>query len=504
MTKTAVIYARYSSDSQSEQSIEGQLRVCNEYAKNNDILILNTYIDRAMTGTNDNRPDFQQMIKDSSNKQWNYVLVYKFDRFSRNKYETAIHKKTLRDNGVKVISATEFVPDTPEGIILESMLEGYAEYYSAELSQKIRRGNNESRKKGNLTGGSLPFGYKNINKKAVIIPKEAEIVNYIFKQYSIGICVREIMNELQSKNWYHKGKPFAMNTIYGILSNERYVGIYRYKDEIFTNIYPQIVPNEIFDKVKEKVLKNKYGKTSVKVNYLLRNKIICGYCGHSLIGEIGTARNGEKKHYYKCRGRKTHKTKCTKQTIRQDVLEKIVLDTIVEQLQTPQNIEYIVTNLMKEQEKQAKENIVLNLLLKEQKETNNSINNIMQAIEKGGTSNTAMKRLRELESRQEILEEKIIIEKNKSKIVLTEKQIFDYYKQALLLQPSLLINYLVKQIVLFDDKIEIQFNTPLQKSPEDENLQGFSLSANNVNISYRLPFRINAVKYNFEINIVFK
>ena len=123
--KTAVIYARYSSDSQTEQSIEGQLRVCEEYAQRNNILILNTYIDRAMTGTNDNRPDFQRMIKDSSRKEWDYILVYKLDRFSRNKYETAIHKKTLRDNGVKLLSAMENIPDTPEGIILESLLEGF-------------------------------------------------------------------------------------------------------------------------------------------------------------------------------------------------------------------------------------------------------------------------------------------------------------------------------------------------------------------------------------------
>ena len=123
--KTAVIYARYSSDNQSEQSIEGQLRVCEEYAQKNNILILGTYIDRAMTGTNDNRPDFQKMIKDSNRREWNFVLVYKLDRFSRNKYEAAIHKKTLRDNGVKVLSAMENIPDTPEGIILESLLEGY-------------------------------------------------------------------------------------------------------------------------------------------------------------------------------------------------------------------------------------------------------------------------------------------------------------------------------------------------------------------------------------------
>lgn len=123
--KTAVIYARYSSDSQTEQSIEGQLRVCEEFAQKNNILILGTYIDRAMTGTNDNRPDFRKMIADSSKREWDYVICYKLDRFSRNKYETTIHKKTLKDNGVKVLSAMENIPDTPEGIILESLLEGF-------------------------------------------------------------------------------------------------------------------------------------------------------------------------------------------------------------------------------------------------------------------------------------------------------------------------------------------------------------------------------------------
>ena len=138
--KKAVIYARYSSDNQTEQSIEGQLRVCQDYAKRNDILILNTYIDRAMTGTNDNRPDFQQMIKDSNNRDFQNIIVYKIDRFSRNKYETAKYKKILKDNGVKLLSAMENIPDTPEGIILESLLEGMAEYYSAELAQKVKRG----------------------------------------------------------------------------------------------------------------------------------------------------------------------------------------------------------------------------------------------------------------------------------------------------------------------------------------------------------------------------
>lgn len=130
--RKAVIYARYSSDSQTEQSIEGQLRVCREYAQTNDILIVDTYIDRAMAGTNDMRPDFQRMLKDSAKHQWEVVLVYKLDRFSRDKYETTIHKHTLKENGVKLVSAIENIPDSPEGIILESLLEGFVSPNSAE------------------------------------------------------------------------------------------------------------------------------------------------------------------------------------------------------------------------------------------------------------------------------------------------------------------------------------------------------------------------------------
>ena len=143
--KTAVIYARYSSERQTEQSIEGQLHVCNDYAKRNALVIVGTYIDRAMTGTNDNREDFQRMLKDSDKRSFDYVLVYKLDRFSRNKYEMAIHRKHLKDNGVKILSAMENIPETPEGILLESLLEGMNQYYSAEcfyghnISKKRRR-----------------------------------------------------------------------------------------------------------------------------------------------------------------------------------------------------------------------------------------------------------------------------------------------------------------------------------------------------------------------------
>ena len=184
--KKAVIYARYSCDRQSEQSIEGQLHVCTDYAKSHDILIVDTYIDRAMSGTDDMRPAFQKMLMDSAKKQWEIVLVYKLDRFSRNKYEATIHKHTLKENGVKLVSAMENIPDTPEGIILESLLEGMNQYYSAELRQKVIRGLKENWRKGLATGGRTVFGYDIKDKRYVINEYEAAIVREAFERYAKG------------------------------------------------------------------------------------------------------------------------------------------------------------------------------------------------------------------------------------------------------------------------------------------------------------------------------
>ena len=156
---TGIIYARYSSDNQREESIEGQLRECKEFAEKNDIQIIDTYIDRALSAKTDNRPDFQRMIKESSGGNFNVVIVWKLDRFARNRYDSAHYKSILRKNGVKVISATELISDNAEGILLESMLEGMAEYYSAELSEKVIRGHTENALKCKYNGGTPTFGY---------------------------------------------------------------------------------------------------------------------------------------------------------------------------------------------------------------------------------------------------------------------------------------------------------------------------------------------------------
>ena len=166
-SRNAVIYARYSSHNQTEQSIEGQLRVCHEYAQREGYIVIGEYIDRAISGKTDDRPDFQRMISDSRKKVFQFVIVYKLDRFARNRYDSAIYKYRLKQNGVKLLSAMENIGDNPEGIILEAVLEASAEYYSLELSQKVKRGLKENALKGQFCGGSAPIGYKNADGRLV-------------------------------------------------------------------------------------------------------------------------------------------------------------------------------------------------------------------------------------------------------------------------------------------------------------------------------------------------
>lgn len=287
-------------------------------------------------------------------------MVYKLDRFSRNKFEATIHKKTLRDNGVKVLSAMENIPDTPEGIILESLLEGMNQYYSAELSQKVKRGMRETRLKGYFQGGNVLYGYKLDGRKLVIGEIHSEVVKRIFEEFSKGICVREIIARFTVQGIYRNGKPLAMNTVYNILRCERYTGIYRKGEEVIDNMYPAIIPQDLFDSVQAILKTYQHGKNSIEVTYLLRNKLKCGYCGQSIIGECGTAKNGERKYYYKCRGRKMKLNDCKKSAMSKDDLEHLIIDTVISELKNTQAIENAVKYLLELQNKNGNENRLLN------------------------------------------------------------------------------------------------------------------------------------------------
>lgn len=469
--KTAVIYARYSSERQTEQSIEGQLTVCNRYAEQNDITIVGQYIDRAMTGTNDNRADFQRMLKDSYKKAWDIVLVYKLDRFSRNKYETAIHKKTLRDNGIKLVSATENIPDTPEGIILESLLEGMAEYYSVELAQKIRRGQEESRKKGNYSGGGIPYGYRaegtrQSGKKLIIQEDEAEIIRYIFNEFIAGRQIQDIYQEFLEKGVLCKGKPFARSTVYSFLTNEKYAGIYRHNGIVYENTYPAIISTDLFDMVKSRLDFNRYGKHKEGVIYLLRNKIKCGYCGERVNSDSGTARSGVTMRYYKCRNRRTQH--CEQMPVRKELLEKLVIETTLEALNSSSAIEKVATLILAANAKRIADTSVMNILTRQIAELQKSIDNVLNAIEQGIVTNSTKERLEKLEYEKSELEVKLAAEKSRGKLQLQKSDIVRCLKAGIKKDPLPMITLLVKQVILYNDKIEIYYNYTDTKRPDDD------------------------------------
>lgn len=469
--KTAVIYARYSSERQTEQSIEGQLRVCNDYAERNEIRVVDTYIDRAMTGTNDNRADFQRMLKDSSKKAWDYVLVYKLDRFSRNKYEMAMHKKTLKDNGIKLISAMENIPDTPEGIILESLLEGMAEYYSAELSQKVRRGMNETRHKGNFTGGTVLYGYRVENHKVLINEDEAQIVKKLYLDFASGRLITDILQELRDTGILYRGKPFGRNTLYNLIKNEKYSGKYTYNGETFTNIYPQIISDELFETVRNKVETNKYGKHKPDVIYLFKYKMKCGYCGHSVNSDAGTSKNGTIMRYYKCSGKRIHKS-CSLKPIRKELIEDLVVNAIIDTFATNDLIVTIAKRIVEVRNKRLENDSVLKLLNKEISNIDSKIANIMTAIDAGIITPSTKSHLEEMEKQKEELEAKLVIEKTRVKMMITEDDIIAHLKTALKKKPKQMIDMLVKEIKLYNDKIEIYFKyNKSTKNADTENLQ---------------------------------
>ena len=315
---TGLIYARYSSDNQREESIDGQIRECKEFAEKNDIRIIDTYIDRALSAKTDNRPSFQQMINESSKGLSDVIIVWKLHRFARNRYDSAHYKNILKKNGGKVISATEAISSGAEGILLESMLEGYAEYYSAEFAVKVTRGLTENALKCKYNGGSVALGCVIDDEQHFQInPTLAPVVLNIFNDYLSGKTQKEIRDELNNKGLKNaNGREFTINNISKILTNRRYIDNYIYKDVLIENGIPAIIPNDVFDKVQEMIVVNKRAPSRHKAvdDCLLTTKLYCGKCKAFMVGESGNAR-GKRYSYYKCVSTKRNKT-CDKKAVK--------------------------------------------------------------------------------------------------------------------------------------------------------------------------------------------
>lgn len=460
----AVIYARYSSDSQREESIEGQLRECTAFAEKNGITILRHYIDRAFSAKTDNRPEFQAMIKDSSKKLFDMIIVWKLDRFARNRYDSARYKAQLKKNGVKVVSATETISDGAEGILLESMLEGMAEYYSADLAEKVVRGMTENALKCKYNGGTPPLGYVIDSEQYFQIdPLTAPFVLEAFKRYDEGATmtqIRDWLNEKGIKNT--RRQEMTYNSIQHMLNNRRYIGEYSYREVIIPDGIPAIVPKDLFDRVQEKMAKNKKAPARHKAedDYLLTTKLFCGYCGAYLCGESGTSRTGLVHHYYKCVSVKKKRAECHKKPVKKQWIEDLVVDETMKMVMDDKAIEAIVSMLM---ELQNRESSSLPLYEKELKDTEAAIDNMLNAIQQGIFNKSTKARLDELEAAKDELENMIACEKL-AKPKITEEQMMFWLHRFRKLDVSkkehrqMLIDTFVNAIYLYDDKMLIAFN----------------------------------------------
>ena len=459
----AVIYARYSSDNQREESIEGQLRECTAFAEKNGITILRNYIDRAFSAKSDNRPAFQEMIKDSAKKLFDVIIVWKLDRFARNRYDSARYKATLKKNGVKVVSATEVISEGAEGIILESVLEGYAEYYSADLSEKVIRGMTENALKGKFNGGRLPIGYTvDAEHHLQIDPLTAPFVLEAYKRYADGATMTQIRDWLNAQGVTNKrGLPMNYNSVQLMLHNRRYIGEFRFRDIVIPTDIAPIVPKELFERVQERMEKNKKAPARHKAedDYLLTTKLFCGYCGAYLCGEAGTSHVGKVYHYYKCVSAKKHRG-CHKKPVRKDWIEDLVVGETMKMLSDDKVIEAIVSMVM---DMQDRENTTLPVLEQQLREAETGIENLLNAIQQGILTKSTKARLEELEASKEDLENKIANEKLEKPRVPAEFVTFwlerfrklDVRKKE---HRQMLIDSFINAIYLYDDKLVITFN----------------------------------------------
>ena len=460
----AVIYARYSSDNQREESIEGQIRECTAFAEKNGMTVLRHYIDRAYSAKTDNRPEFQRMIQDSREKLFDIVLVWKLDRFARNRYDSAQYKNILKKNGVRVVSANEAISDSSEGILMESILEGFAEYFSADLAEKVSRGMTENALKCKFNGGNPTVGYLiDSEQHFQIDPVKAPFVLNAFKLYDEGSTMSQIRDYLNEHNvCNNRGGKHTINSVAKILKNRRYIGEYSYRDVVIPNGIPAIVPEDLFDRVQEKIEKNKKAPARHKAedDYLLTTKLFCGYCGAYMCGESGRGRNGTVHRYYKCVSVKKKRTDCKKKPVKKDWIENLVISQTMKLVNDEETVKAIAAMLLDLQER---ENTNLPLLTEQLREAQRGIDNLLNAIQQGIFTKSTKSRLEELEAAKEELEIKIANEKL-AKPKLTEEQILFYLHKFRVLDMSKqshrqrLIDTFINRIYLYDDKLVITFN----------------------------------------------
>lgn len=463
----AVIYARYSSHSQTEQSIDGQLHDAYEFAQREGYTIVGEYIDRAQSGTKDNRRDFQRMIADAPKKQFQAVIVWKLDRFARNRYDSAIYKAKLKKFGIRVVSVMERIQDNPEGIILEGMLESMAEYYSANLAVNIRRGQRESIAKGRFCGGAVPYGYKNADGHLIADDKTASIIREVFSRYAVGDSMKDIIDDLKKRGIKSSsGGELTYTTFSRALLNRAYIGEYAYNGEVVQGCADALIDAETFAKVQEKVAARRRAPAAgkAKVEYLLQGKCFCGHCGGHMIGESGRGRHGATYNYYSCRNRKKNHN-CDKKNEKKDFVEWYVVEQTLEYILTPDRMDKVAAAVVAEYNKEFGDGPIKEKerqIKKIGKELDNLVDSLAEAPKVARPRIYA--RMEELEAQKADIEVDVAKLKIAQGIRFTEAEVKAWLKQFCkgdLLDEEFrrrIIDVFINSVYLYDNRVIIFYN----------------------------------------------
>lgn len=466
----AVIYARYSSDNQRDASIDQQVKACEKYALDQGFQVLRVYDDRALTGKTDKRPSFLRMIRDSAKHEFKYVIVYSLDRFSRNKYDSVMHKHTLKENGVTVLSAMEHITDDPTGALMESILEGFAEYYSKELAQKIHRGLKDNAEKG-IVNGSIPLGYRRgADGHAEIVPEEAEVVREIFRRVLEGeplIRIAEDLNRRGIKT--KKGAQWNKSSFNRILSNERYVGVYLYKEFRIEGGFPVIVDKDTFAqaqvyiKGKPKARGSTARRRCKGDTYLLTGKLYCGECDSPMSGISGTARNEDLHYYYTCTKKRREKA-CNKKNVPRDQIERQITREIMVILQDDELLEWMADQAIAHLESE-RNTAEIEAVRADLEEATRKRDNLRKNMESGEVIPIMMQWLAErqqevddLTVRLKALEKMAFIDIDRDMIISYLETLRDGDVEDKAFQEQLIDAFLIRAYVFDDGRLKLIFN----------------------------------------------
>ena len=464
--KNCAVYARYSSHAQNDASIEQQIAECEAYAEQNHLKVVATFADRAMSGRSDRRPEFQRLMRAAEKKSFDVVLAYKSNRIARNMLHALSYEDKLAKLGVEVIYCKEEFGNNAAGRFALRTMMNVNQFYSENMAEDIMRGMLDNAQQCRING-SIPYGYKRgEDGKYAIDEAAAAIVREVFRRIANGDRKSEIAEDLNARGIRTRlGNKWTKATFNNFITNERYTGVYIYKDVRIPGGIPAIIDQDLFTRAQiatertRNVVKSRRRRSTME--YLLTGKLFCGHCKSAMVGSSGTGRNGTMHYYYRCRNNAEQHT-CDKKPVRKDDIERLVVEALRACVTRPENIQWMTDLVMKYRD-QLLEDSQLSYLESRLSDNKTALRNVMKAIEAGIITETTKARMEELEAEQKQLLADILVEKRAIPPITRDhvEYYFASFRDGEVTDrkyQKLLIDHFLRAVYLYDDHLKLYFS----------------------------------------------